>query len=267
MPHRSRRPRDRAGQLVLLRHGQSTANAAGRFTGWWDVPLTTRGRHQAREAATLLSAESFIPDVIFTSPLQRTTQTVQIVVHQLGWPEVAVVVCPQLTERAYGALTGRSKAEVQHMFGEQQSRWWRRSLTGLPPRLGEVEPSRGAGDGTGTGRPGAGVASEVLAAAEHRESLADVVTRVRTWQQGLLAPHLAAGDTVLVVAHGNSLRALVTVLDDLAADEVEALNIPTGQPLRYDVDGEGRPRPRSGRYLNPHAAVTAAQVIAAEGGT
>lgn len=253
---------DRAA-LVLLRHGESTANAEGRFTGWWDVPLTTRGCEQARQAANLLAAAGFVPDVIFASPLQRTTQTAEIIVHTLGHPAIPVVRRPELTERAYGALTGLSKAEVRDVFGAARSRWWRRSMTGLPPRVGEAGPALRPGQVL----PHRDNTMEILTAAEHRESLADVVARVRTWQAGQLVPRLAAGKNVLVVAHGNSLRALVARLDHLDDDEVGALNIPTGQPLRYSVGNQGQPLPRSGRYLDPDTARAAAQAVAAEGGT
>lgn len=258
-------PEPPAASLVLLRHGQSTANAAGLFTGWWDVDLAGVGRDEARHAARLLVARRWAPDAIFLSPLRRARQTVEILLAEIGCPDTTTVVCPQLTERAYGALTGRSKTEIRRIFGAERSQRWRRSLCGRPPRLSDVDPTRWAG--TGIEAIDADVASAARAVADHCESLADVITRVRAWEQEQLRPCLHARRRVLVVAHGNSLRALVTLLDDLDPAQTEALNIPTGQPLRYAVDDDGRPHPRSGRYLDAPAARAAARKVAGEGGT
>lgn len=258
-------PERAAASLVLLRHGQSTANAAGLFTGWWDVDLTGVGRDEARHAARLLVARQWAPDAIFLSPLRRARQTVEIVLEEIGCPDSTTVVCPQLTGRAYGALTGRSKTEICRIFGAERSQRWRRSLTGRPPRLSDVDPARWAG--TGIEATDADVAPAARAVADHCESLADVITRVRAWEQERLLPCLDARRRVLVVAHGNSLRALITLLDDLDPAQTEALNIPTGQPLRYAVDDDGRPHPRSSRYLDAPAARAAARKVAGEGGT
>lgn len=245
--------------LVLLRHGESTANAAGRFAGWWDVELSPFGVAQAEAAADLLVAVDAVPDVLLTSPLRRAARTAELVADRTGCAARAVVTCPALTERAYGALTGRRKVEVSRVFGAELAQFWRRSLTGLPPAASAVDPD--VWDPTDV------LGSDARTAAEHRESLRDVMGRVRGWRDHALQPRLAAGQRVLVVAHGNSLRALIAVLDGLDADEVQVLNVPTGQPLRYDLDRGAVPVPRSGRYLDPEGAATATLALTREGGT
>jgi 2,3-bisphosphoglycerate-dependent phosphoglycerate mutase len=255
--------------LVLLRHGESTANADGLFTGAWDVPLSLEGRRQARRAARLLEGFA-LPDVVITSPLVRATQTVEIVLKQLGRSGLDRVVSPELTERGYGILTGLPKSSVSEVFGAQQARRWRRSMTGRPPRLSELlGESHAAGLPSVTAIEGllSDMPSAARAAAETSESLAEVVTRVRRCLEDVLIPNLRLGRCTLVVAHGNSLRALVSILDVLDVSGIERLNIPTGEPLLYAVSDGGVPVPDSGRYLDPDSAREAALAVAREGGT
>lgn len=258
----------RAELLALLRHGESTANAAGLFTGVWDVPLSQRGRQQARRAAHLLIEASQIPDRVVTSPLLRATQTVEIILEEMARPDLDQLVAPELTERAYGALTGLPKVGVSDIFGAEQSHQWRRSMAGRPPRLRDL-----VGDGAEL-QPDvdtqcllAEVPAAARVAAEYSESLADVVTRVRRCLEGLLTPLLGSGEHILVVAHGNSLRALVSLIDQLDATKTESLNIPTGEPLLYGLGKRGVPVPGSGRYLDAASANEAALAVAGEGGT
>jgi 2,3-bisphosphoglycerate-dependent phosphoglycerate mutase len=260
----------RSALLVLLRHGESIANAEGLFTGVWDVPLSTRGRQQARRAARLLLEKSDLPDLVVTSPLLRATQTVETILEELGRPDLDQLVAPELTERAYGALTGLSKTGVGDIFGAQQTRQWRRSMSGCPPRLGDLvgrSPTGELQSNADTQRLLAEAPVAARVAAERSESLADVVTRVRRCLDGVLTPQLRTGRRILVVAHGNSLRALVSLIDRFDDFKIESLNIPTGEPLLYAVGERGVPVPGSGRYLDPDSANEAALAVAVEGGT
>jgi 2,3-bisphosphoglycerate-dependent phosphoglycerate mutase len=249
--------------LVVLRHGESAANAAGRFTGWNDVPLTEAGRSQARSAAQMIHSAGLSPDVVFSSPLDRAVETARIVLAELGNPATALLIAWQLQERAYGELTGRLKTDVIRRFGAEQSFKWRRSLYASPPPLSADDPRhpRHAASGTGTMPEG------LAALSSGTESLSDVVQRVRSWCETDLSQSLAGNGTVLVVGHGNSLRALSMVIDDLTADEVEALNIPTCQPLCWSLDKALRGHPKGGRWLDPQSAWAAAAAVSREGGT
>jgi 2,3-bisphosphoglycerate-dependent phosphoglycerate mutase len=218
----------------------------------------------------MLIEAAAIPDLVATSPLLRAEQTVDLILEALGRRgyEPPHLVCPELTERAYGALTGLSKASVGAVFGADRAHRWRRSVTDRPPRLTDLSVDAfgvGAEPTVGPEDLYADVPPQALAAAEMSESLVDVLLRVRSWYQSVLLPRLRSG-SVLVVAHGNSLRALVTILDSLDAEETERLNIPTGEPLLYAVHC-GEPVPRSGSYLDPTTANAAALDVANEGGT
>ena len=244
----------KSGTLVLLRHGQSTANAAGLFTGLEDVPLTTTGRVEAAAAARLLIAGNLWPDVWVASPLRRARQTADIVAREAGRAPALVRDDWRLSERNYGALTGRSKAEVLAKYGQAQFLSWRRSVDDAPPPMTELK----------RGMLPVAVAHPELG---FTESLRDVIGRVGDCYQELVIPTLAAGASMLVIAHGNSLRALCAIIDRLSDDEIRALNLPTGQPLVYCVKADGTPVERGGRYLDPITAKAAAFAIAHEGGT
>jgi 2,3-bisphosphoglycerate-dependent phosphoglycerate mutase len=243
--------------LLLLRHGQSTANAAGEFTGWVDVPLTEAGERQARGAGELLRSAGYCPDVVHTSVFSRAIRTADIMLGVLDRSWLPVRRSWRLGERQYGAWTGRRKADVRAEVGDERFLLWRRSLFGTPPPL--------AADALGALRADprfAGLPTDTIPPVE---SLADVVARVVPYWTDVLAADLRAGRLPLVVAHGNSLRALVTHWDRLSEDEVLNLNIPTGIPLRYDFDAGLRPVLRGVRYLDPNAAAQAVAAVAREG--
>ncbi|MDX5319080.1 MAG: 2,3-bisphosphoglycerate-dependent phosphoglycerate mutase [Actinomycetes bacterium] len=246
------------GTLVLRRHGESIFNATSTFTGLLDVGLTRDGERQVAIAANLMRAEGIVPDLVINSPMVRASRTTELLLGHLGM-SVPVETTWRLAERDYGCLTGVSKAEAAARHGERAFFEWRRTLHGRPPaasperRSSWVDPAPLADAGPLVA--GAG------------ESLHDVVVRVRPLWEEELHERLTDGQTVVVVAHGNSLRALCAVIDDLADTEIEDLNIPAGHPLAYDVDHLGHAHPRGGRYLDDDAATRAAAKVAAEGGT
>ncbi|GAB2965271.1 2,3-bisphosphoglycerate-dependent phosphoglycerate mutase [Amycolatopsis acidiphila] len=229
--------------LVLLRHGQSTANADDTFAGWLDVPLTERGRWEARNAGKLLAGHGLLPDVVHTSLLHRAIDTAELVLSALGRENCPVRRSRRLNERHYGLLQGRSRKAVRAEFGDEAYRLWRRSYDVAPP---PGEPATPGGPRT--------------------EALSDVRARVAPYWAGRLAPDVRAGRVTLVVAHGNSLRALCMLLDGLGPDEVSRLNVPTGVPLRYDFDDELEPVPRGGTYLDPDLAAAGVAEVLAQGG-
>ena len=251
---------DPLGSLVLVRHGESVGNARGLFSGMLDVDLTLAGEEACRVAGARLAGSGWTPEVVVTSELTRGWRTAELIMAALLSP-APIVRTWRLNERSYGALSGYSKAEVLEEHGPELFLHWRRSYEGRPPALDErtVALWRALS-------PFDRLPAEALAATE---SLADVVARLRSWLPELHA-ELRAERDVLVVAHGNSLRALCALLDDLTPEELSALNLPNARPLRYDlvegVDGL-RPRVRGGRYLDPEAARAEALVIAHQGGT
>jgi 2,3-bisphosphoglycerate-dependent phosphoglycerate mutase len=234
--------------LILLRHGQSEWNAEGRFAGWVDVALTPAGRAEARRSAELLAAASIRPDIAYTSELQRAVETTDIVLGALGISP-PVHRSWRLNERHYGALQGKRKGEVRAEFGVDLFTSWRRSYEASPPPL-VPDPL----DTGGASSPSATPTSE---------SLAQVGERLLPWWRSAIAPSVAAGLDVLVVAHSNSLRALVKHLDAIADDAIAGVNIPTGIPLIYPVDA-GRPVGDS-YYLDASAAADAIDAVAREG--
>jgi 2,3-bisphosphoglycerate-dependent phosphoglycerate mutase len=245
--------------LFLLRHGQSVLNAQDRFTGLLDPPLSPIGEDEASRAGALLSSASFSPDLVYTSTLTRTRDTSRIVLDVLGDPGVPVLAAWELNERSYGSLTGRARRELLSELGPEVFRFWRRSYYGAPPPM-----SRAKLGAIRRGQVFAGLPPEAV---QSTESLCGVVKRVRVFWHQHLRPRILAGEDVLVIGHGNSLRALCFVLDGLFHAEVEALNIPTGHPLLYRFAPELVPLVRGGKYLNPLAARTAAALVAAAGGT
>ena len=243
--------------LVLLRHGESTWNLDNRFSGWTDVDLTPRGEKEARQAGLLLVEEGIVPDVVHTSVLKRAIRTADITLDTAGWSDLPVKRSWRLNERHYGALQGLNKKETAEEFGAEQVLAWRRSYNVRPPAL---EPSDDR-------HPG----NDPLYSDLHpslvpaTECLADVVVRMLPYWYEELVPDLAAGMTVLVVAHGNSIRALLKHLDMVNEDDIVALNIPTGIPLVYELDE--RFRPVSSGYLgDEEAARAAAEEVARQAG-
>jgi 2,3-bisphosphoglycerate-dependent phosphoglycerate mutase len=247
------------GTLVLLRHGQSTANAADEFTGWLDAPLTGQGESEARGAAKLLWRHRLRPDVVHTSLLTRSIRTADLVLTELGGEPIPVQRTWRLNERHYGALQGRDKDAVKAEVGLEIYTGWRRSYLGTPPPLSRLDPRSARVDPRYAHLP-----SDAL---PDTESLADVRSRLLPYWYDVVAADLYAGRLPLVVAHGNSLRALVMHLDRLSAEQVERLNLPTGIPLLYELGPAWRPVHAGGRYLDPTAAAAALAEVEALGGT
>lgn len=239
--------------LILLRHGQSVWNLENRFTGWTDVGLTGLGEEEARLAGRLLVAESLLPDVAHTSVLVRAISTLYLTLAEMERLWIPVRRHWRLNERHYGALQGLDKAETSRKHGEEQVQIWRRSYDLPPPPLDPTDERHPSHDARY-----AGLTPDLLPGAE---SLADVVARMLPYWHDRIVPDLRAGRTVLVSAHGNSLRALVKHLDGISEAEIPALNIPTGIPLRYTLDDDMR-RVASGYLGDPEAAAAAAQAVA-----
>jgi len=212
-------------QLVLIRHGQSAWNLENRFTGWWDVGLTPQGEQEAREAGELLAAKGFDFDICFTSMQTRAIKTLHIVLEAMGRLWLPVEKHWRLNERHYGGLTGLDKAETIAKSGEEQVKIWRRSYDIPPPAM-----EAGGDYDLANDRRYAGVAIPT------HESLKDTILRVLPYWEERIAPSLRDGQRVIISAHGNSLRALVKHLSGIADDEIVALEIPTGQPIVYDLD-------------------------------
>jgi 2,3-bisphosphoglycerate-dependent phosphoglycerate mutase len=213
--------------LVLIRHGQSAWNLENRFTGWWDVDLTSQGEGEARAAGALLAAKGFDFDIAFTSVLTRAIRTLHLALGEMGRLWLPEEKHWRLNERHYGGLTGLDKAETAAKHGDAQVRIWRRSFDVPPPPLPPGSPYELAGD-----RRYADV--EVPAA----ESLKDTIVRVLPYWQERIAPALRQGEQVLVAAHGNSLRALVKHLSGISDEDIPSLEIPTGEPIVYELDGD-----------------------------
>jgi 2,3-bisphosphoglycerate-dependent phosphoglycerate mutase len=232
-------------RLVLLRHGESVWNRENRFTGWTDVDLSPAGVEEARAAGRLLAAGGWEFDLAFTSVLKRAIRTLDFVLEELDQCWIPVHKDWRLNERHYGALQGLNKAETAARYGEAQVLAWRRSYDTPPPPLQPSDARAPWHD-----RRYGGIPRERLPLTE---SLKDTVARVLPCWYEAIAPQVRAGRSVLVAAHGNSLRALVKHLDGMSDADVVGLNIPTGVPLVYDLDGELRPLGR--RYLGDPAEV------------
>ncbi len=242
--------------LVILRHGQSTWNSQDLFTGWYDADLSPRGESEAREAGRLLGAEGVFPDVVHTSLLTRAIRTANIALEQLDLLWLPVRRSWRLNERHYGDLQGKNKAEIRAQYGEDQFKLWRRSFAIPPPPLSEDDPRHPSFD-----RRYTLLAPDLLPATE---CLADVVVRVLPYWHDVIAADLRAGRTVLLAAHGNSLRALVMHLDAMSETDIAELNIPTGVPLVYELDD--RLRTVSSRYLgDPDEVRRRAEAVARQG--
>ena len=218
---------------MLLRHGQSQWNLENRFTGWTDVPLTGQGRQEARQAARLLLEAGLSFDSAYTSLLQRANETLQIVLAELSLESIPVVRLWQLNERHYGALQGQNKAETARQLGEPLVMSWRRSYALRPPALDQDDPRHPRFDPLY-----AGLSAEELPATE---SLQDTERRLLPCWRQVILPAILSGQRILLVAHSNSLRALVRCLDHIPEQEVPALNIPTGIPLVYEMDLSRQP--------------------------
>jgi 2,3-bisphosphoglycerate-dependent phosphoglycerate mutase len=234
-------------RLVLLRHGESSWNLANRFTGWHDVPLSEQGVREGREAGLALKQAGIEPEVLHTSLLRRAIHTANLALGEMERAWIPVSRSWRLNERHYGALEGLNKRETTEKYGEAQVKVWRRSFATPPPALEESDPRHPRHDPRYRDLP-----PEVLPATE---SLKLVVERMLPYWQDTIVPDLRAGRTVMVAAHGNSLRALCMHLDGLNEDEVLELNIPTGIPKLYELDGDLHPV--SSEYIGDPAVVAA----------
>jgi 2,3-bisphosphoglycerate-dependent phosphoglycerate mutase len=242
--------------LVLLRHGESVWNKENRFTGWVDVPLSEQGEAEAREAGRLMKAEGLVFDVAYTSLLERAIRTLWLALEQMDASNLPVYRSWRLNERHYGALQGLDKAETAAKHGEEQVKVWRRSYDVRPPALDKDDPTWPGHDERYKGLEPEEIPST--------ECLMDVVERFLPLWKGTIEPTIRRGEKVLIVAHGNSLRALVKHLDKVSDADIVGLNIPTGIPLVYELDDYLQPRRH--RYLgDPEAAKAAAERVARQG--
>jgi 2,3-bisphosphoglycerate-dependent phosphoglycerate mutase len=245
------------GTLVLLRHGESEWNQKNLFTGWVDVDLTAKGEAEASRGGELLAAEGLLPDVVHTSLQRRAIRTAQLALDTADRLWIPVHRSWRLNERHYGALQGKDKAQTLAEFGEEQFMLWRRSYDTPPPALPVDDEFSQFHDPRYATLP-----PEVR---PRTECLADVVARMLPYWYDAVVPDLLAGRTVLVAAHGNSLRALIKHLDGMTEEAVVGLNVPTGIPLRYDLDDELHPVTAGGAYLDPAAAAAAIQAVKDQG--
>lgn len=241
--------------LILLRHGNSVWNQKNLFTGWVDVPLSEVGVAEAKRAGELLTTSGLLPDVLHTSVLKRAIQTANLALDVADRDWIDVRRSWRLNERHYGALQGKDKAQTLAEYGQEQFQTWRRSFDVPPPALDDDDEFSQAHDpryaGLGDDLP-------------RTESLKLVIDRMLPYWESDIIPDLAAGRTVLITAHGNSLRALVKHLDGISDADIAELNIPTGIPLVYEVGDDFMPAGPS-RYLDPEAAAAGAAAVAAQG--
>ena len=241
--------------LILLRHGESEWNAKNLFTGWVDVRLTEKGRGEAVRAGEQLAEAGLLPDVLHTSVLSRAIQTANLALDSADRLWIPVRRSWRLNERHYGALQGLDKAETLQQYGEEQFMEWRRSFDTPPPALDDSSEWSQANDPR---------YAEMDGVRPRTECLKDVIVRLLPYWEGSILPDLNEGRTVLVTAHGNSLRALVKHLDGISDADIAALNIPTGMPLVYEIRADGTPE-GPGRYLDPEAAAAGAAAVASQG--
>ena len=242
-------------KLVLIRHGESTWNLENRFTGWTDVPLTDTGVAQAREAGRLLKAEGYDFDVAYTSVLKRAIWTLWHGLDEMDRTWLPIINDWRLNERHYGALQGLNKADTARRYGDEQVLIWRRSYDIPPPVLDDDDPRGQHGD-----LRYAGLAPDQI---PRTECLKDTVQRVLPFWHERIAPAIRSGQRLLIVAHGNSMRALVKYMDGIGDDDIVGLNIPNGIPLVYELDADLKPLGH--HYLgDAEAAAKAAAAVAAQ---
>ena len=214
-------------KLILLRHGQSLWNLENRFTGWWDVDVTELGVAEAKAAGQLMKAKGIAPDICFTSVQTRAIKTLNLALEEMGRLWLPVTKDWHLNERHYGGLTGLDKAETAAKHGDKQVKIWRRSFDIPPPALEAGSPYDLSSDPRYAG-----------ISIPNTESLKDTIARVLPYWESAIVPELNAGKTVLISAHGNSLRALVKHLSAISDDDITSLEIPTGQPIVYELDAD-----------------------------
>ncbi|KAF4406644.1 MULTISPECIES: phosphoglyceromutase [Streptomyces] len=244
-------------KLILLRHGESEWNAKNLFTGWVDVNLTEKGEKEAQRGGELMTAAGLLPDIVHTSVQKRAIRTAQIALEAADRLWIPVTRSWRLNERHYGALQGKDKAQIREEFGEEQFMLWRRSYDTPPPVLEDGAEWSQSDDPRYSMIP-----SELR---PRTECLKDVVIRMLPYWYDSIVPDLLTGRTVLIAAHGNSLRALVKHLDKVSDADIAGLNIPTGIPLSYELDADFRPRNPGGTYLDPEAAKAAIEAVKSQG--
>jgi 2,3-bisphosphoglycerate-dependent phosphoglycerate mutase len=242
--------------LILLRHGNSVWNQKNLFTGWVDVDLSDQGREEAKRAGELLGQSGLNPDVLYTSVLKRAINTAHIALDQIDRNWIPTHRSWRLNERHYGSLQGLDKAETLEKYGAEQFQIWRRSYDVPPPEIADDNQYSQAND-----ERYAGLGSDL----PRTECLKDVLVRMLPYWESDISKTLESGKTVLITAHGNSLRALVKHLDGVSDEEIAELNIPTGIPLHYKLDANLKPVVKGGEYLDPEAAAAGAAAVAAQG--
>ena len=240
--------------LILLRHGESEWNAKNLFTGWVDVPLNDKGWGEAIRGGELLKEAGLLPDVVHTSLLRRAIMTANLALDAADRHWIPVKRNWRLNERHYGDLQGKNKAETLEKFGEEQFMTWRRSYDVPPPPIADDSEFSQANDTRYAGE-----------LTPKTECLKDVLERALPYWESAIVPDLKEGKTVLVAAHGNSLRAIIKYLDGVGDQEIVGVNVPTGIPLLYELDENFKPIVPGGRYLDPEAAEAAIAAVANQG--
>ena len=243
-------------KLILLRHGESEWNAKNLFTGWVDVELSEKGLLEAARGGQLLKEADLLPDVLHTSLLKRAINTADIALTNCGRTGIPTKRSWRLNERHYGALQGKDKAATLKEYGEEQFQLWRRSFDVPPPAIADDDQYSQKND------PKYSNLGEQL---PKTECLKDVVARVIPYLTGEVMDDLKSGKTVLITAHGNSIRAIVKFLDAISDADIAGVNIPTGIPLLYELNEKFEPITKGGRYLDPAAAVAAIAAVANQG--
>ena len=243
-------------KLILLRHGESEWNAKNLFTGWVDVELSERGLQEAARGGQLLKEANLLPDVLHTSLLKRAINTADIALKNCGRTGIPTKRSWRLNERHYGALQGKDKAATLKEYGEEQFQLWRRSFDVPPPAIADDDQYSQKND------PKYANLGELL---PKTECLKDVVARVVPYLTGEITEDLKLGKTVLITAHGNSIRAIVKYLDAISDTDIAGVNIPTGIPLLYELNEKFEPITKGGRYLDPEAAKAAITAVANQG--
>ena len=244
------------GKLILLRHGESEWNAKNLFTGWVDVRLSTLGETEARRGGALLKEKGLLPDVLHTSLLRRAIHTAQLALDECDRHWIPVHRTWRLNERHYGALQGKDKKETLATYGEEQFKLWRRSFDVPPPSIEDNDQYSQARDPR---------YKDLGADMPRTECLKDVVNRMLPYLNNEIAADLRTGKTVLVAAHGNSIRAIVKHLACISDSDIAEVNIPTGIPLLYTFDDDFEPVVKMGEYLDPVAAKAAIEAVANQG--